>query len=235
MPKPNAREAAVAELERNLGHRFKDRAFLEHALTHVSVAQGRDGAKSYERYEFLGDRVLGLVVAEHLMKARAGADEGQLTRHYHMLVDRTACARMGRSIGISAALRMAGGESKSGLRDNDTVLGDAMEAVLAAVYLDAGLPAARKAILKVWAEELAKAPPSGAEGNAKLALQEWAQKSGRPVPAYEVVDRSGPDHAPKFTVRVSVVGVEPLTAAGPSRQAAEKAAATAMLKREGLT
>jgi len=234
MPKPNAREAAVDELQRNLGYRFRDRAFLDHALTHVSVSQGRDGARSYERYEFLGDRVLGLVIAEHLMKTRKGADEGQLTRHFHMLVDRTACARMGRAVGISAALRMAGGESKSGLRDNDTVLGDAMEAVLAAVYLDGGLEAAGEVVRRVWAEDLAKAPPSSAEGNPKLALQAWAQQSGRPVPAYKVIERSGPDHAPRFTVRVSVEGVEPLIESGSSRQAAEKAAATAMLRREGL-
>lgn len=234
MPRTNVREAAVAELQQNLGYRFKDRAFLDHALTHVSVSQGRDGARSYERYEFLGDRVLGLVVAEHLMKSRKGADEGQLTRHFHVLVDRTACARMGRAIGISAALRMAGGESKSGLRDNDTVLGDAMEAVLAAIYLDGGLDAARKAIMHVWADDLAKPPPSSAEGNPKLALQAWAQQSGRPVPTYDVVSRSGPDHAPNFTVRVAVEGVEPLTETGSSRQAAEKAAATAMLRREGL-
>jgi len=228
----NARVAAVADLERNLGHAFKDKKRLDLALTHASVG-GANRVKDNERYEFLGDRVLGLLVAERLMDLYPDLPEGKLTPRFHGLVDKPACAAAARAMGIGAALRLSPGETKTGGRDKDTVLADACEAVMAAVYLDGGLTAARAVFRKFWDAQIEHQATPGAR-DPKSALQAWAQGLAKPVPAYEVVKRSGPDHAPKFTVRVTVEGVEPLTANGPSRQAAEKAAAADLLKREGL-
>ena len=220
------RDEAVARVEEALGHRFEDRAVLERSLTHVSVGQGAERPiGDYERLEFLGDRVLGLLVAERLMRLNPGADENHLNRWYQELVNRDACARVARRIGLGEALRMSGGETKSGLRDNDTVLGDAMEAVLAAVYLDGGLDTARDALNRAWAEEFDRPPPSAATANPKLALQEWAVREGRGQPEYNVVSQRGPAHKPTFVVAVSVEGVDEMSATAGSRLGAEKAAA----------
>jgi ribonuclease-3 len=151
----------------------------------------------------------------------------------HALVDKTACARVGEALGVGPAMRLSPGETKTGGRRKAGVIADAVEAILAAVYLDGGLEAARTVFDKAWASEFA-APPSRTVTNPKSALQEWAQGLGRPLPTYRIADRTGSDHAPTFTVEVSVEGVEPLTAQGRSRQEAEKAAATALLKREGV-
>lgn len=229
----NAREAAVAGLIENLGHAFNDRKRLDLALTHASVGGGAR-VKDNERYEFLGDRVLGLLAAERLMQVYPDAPEGQLTARFHGLVDKPACARAARAMGLGPALRLSPGETKSGGRDKDSVLADACEAVMAAVYLDGGLEAARAVFRRFWDEQISH-PSAPAMRDPKSALQAWAQAQGKPLPDYEVLKRSGPDHAPKFTVQVSVQGLEPLKAQGPSRQAAEKAAAADMLKREGLT
>jgi ribonuclease-3 len=228
----NTRAAAATELERSLGHAFTDPRRLELALTHASVG-GAARVKDNERYEFLGDRVLGLLVAERLMELYPDLPEGKLTPRFHGLVDKPACARAARAMGIGPALRLSPGESKTGGRDKETVLADACEAVMAAVYLDGGLDAARGVFRRFWDEQIEhQAGPAARD--PKSALQAWAQGQGKPVPAYQVVTRSGPDHAPRFTVEVSVEGVKPLTAQGTSRQAAEKAAAADMLKREGL-
>lgn len=231
----NARHEAVAALVDRLGHVFKDPALLEHALTHSSAGQGAvRPLGDYERLEFLGDRVLGLLTAQHLMKEWPAANESELNRHLQMLVERSACARVAVKMGVGPAIRMDGGETQSGLRRNESVLADIMEAVLAAVYLDGGMPGAEVVFHRAWADELKKPPPSHAKANVKAALQEWSQKAGRPLPVYRVVAQTGSDHAPTFTVEVSIEGVEPLTAPGRSRQDAEKAAATAMLQREGV-
>lgn len=231
------RAEAVAALAQRLGHTFRDRALLERALTHASVAEGAPpgprGPMDNERLEFLGDRVLGLLVADRLCRENPLAQEGELSSALHNLVDKSACARVGERLGVGEALRLSPGESKSGGRRKAGLIADAVEAVLAAVWLDGGIDAARRVFERAWAEELA-APTPTAHGNPKSALQEWAQAGGRPLPAYAVVNRTGSDHAPTFTVEVSVQGVEPLTAQGRSRQEAEKAAATAMLKREGV-
>ena len=233
----NRRQVAVAELEGRIGHVFHDRELLERALTHASVGEGAPvgvhGPRDNERLEFLGDRVLGLLVAERLSRQYPTADEGELSSSLHALVDKGACARVGDALGVGAALRLSPGETKTGGRRKAGVIADAVEAILAAVYLDGGLEAARAVFDRAWADEL-KAPPSRAVTNPKSALQEWAQGQGRPLPTYRVSDRTGSDHAPTFTVEVSVQGVEPLTAQGRSRQEAEKSAATALLKREGV-
>jgi ribonuclease-3 len=233
----NGRAEAVVALEQRIGHDFRDKALLERALTHASVGEGAPpgahGPRDNERLEFLGDRVLGLLTAERLFRDFPAADEGQLSSTLHALVDKTACARVGEAWGVGAALRLSPGETKTGGRKKAGVIADAVEAILAAVYLDGGLEAARAAFERGWAPDLA-APPPRSVTNPKSALQEWAQGKGRPLPTYRIVGRTGSDHAPTFKVEVLVEGVEPLTAQGRSRQEAEKAAATALLKREGV-
>lgn len=235
---PNVRAEAVAELERRLGHGFTDRDLLEQALTHASVGEGSDKAagkpsRDNQRLEFLGDRVLGLLVAERLMRDFPEADEGEMSARLHALVDKATCARAAETMGVGPALRLSPGETRQGGRKRDGVLGDAMEAILAAVYFDAGLLAAKTVFERAWATELA-APPTRAVSNPKSALQEWALGTGRSLPVYRVTERTGSDHAPTFTVEVIVEGVEPLTARGRSRQEAEKAAAAALLNRESV-
>jgi len=234
----NSRTEAVAELVRRLGHDFRDPRLLDRALTHASVGEGGSpqtskAPRDNERLEFLGDRVLGLLVADRLHHDFPEADEGQLSSRLHSLVDKHACGRVGAALGIGEALRLSPGETKSGGRRKEGVIADAMEAILAAVYLDGGLEAARKVFDRAWAEELAR-PPERATANPKSALQEWSQGRGLPLPTYEITGRSGSDHAPTFTVQVAVAGLEPISAPGRSRQDAEKAAATAMLQREGV-
>ncbi len=234
----NVRSEAVAELVRRLGHDFADPALLDRALTHSSVGEGGTPpsgkiARHNQRMEFLGDRVLGLLVADRLHRDFLEADEGQLSSRLHSLVDRTACGRVGERLGIGPALRLSPGETKSGGRQKEGVIADATEAVLAAVFIDGGLDAARMVFDMAWAEELAK-PPERSLTNPKSALQEWAQSFGRPLPTYRIVGQTGSDHAPTFTVEVAVRDINPLTAQGRSRQDAEKSAAVAMLKREGV-
>jgi ribonuclease-3 len=229
----NQRTAAVEELERNLGYAFRDKKRLDLALTHASVG-GANRVKDNERYEFLGDRVLGLLVAERLMELYPDLPEGKLTPRFHGLVDKSACAEASRAMGIGPALRLSPGETKTGGREKDTVLADACEAVMAAVYLDGGLEAARAVFRRFWDDQIEHLAKPAAR-DPKSALQAWAQGKAKPVPAYEVVKRSGPDHAPSFIVQVVVDGLEPAKAGGPSRQAAEKAAAAELLNREGLT
>ena len=233
------RAQAVAVLARNLGHDFRDPSLLDQALTHASVGEGaeRDARGrpflDNQRMEFLGDRVLGLLVADRLMRDLPNADEGEMSSRLHALVDKPTCARVAEALGIGDAIRLSPGEAKQGGRRREGILGDAMEAVLAAVWLDGGIDAARTVFEQAWAAELA-APPRKALTNPKSALQEWALGQGRTLPTYRIVQRTGSDHAPTFTVEVSVAGIEPLTAKGRSRQDAEKAAATALLQREGV-
>lgn len=230
---------AVAALARNLGHDFRDPSLLDQALTHASVGEGaeRDARGrpflDNQRMEFLGDRVLGLLVADRLVRDLPAADEGEMSSRLHALVDKPTCARVAESMGVGGAMRLSPGEAKQGGRRREGVLGDAMEAILAAVWLDGGIDAARAVFERAWAAELA-APPRRALTNPKSALQEWALGQGRPLPTYRIIERTGSDHAPTFTVEASVAGIPPLTAQGRSRQDAEKAAATALLQREGV-
>lgn len=233
----NERAEATRALKQRLGHDFIDDRLLDQALTHPSVGEGAQASGrtpgDYQRLEYLGDRVLGLLTAERLYRDFPEADEGVLSAALHGLVDKTACARVGNRLGVGPALRLSPGETKTGGRRKDGIVADAVEAILAAVYLDGGLGAARGVYQHAWAEELAS-PPAPTLSNPKSALQEWAQAAGRPLPSYAVMRRTGSDHAPTFTVEVTVEGVEPARADGRSRQDAEKAAAVAMLKREGV-
>jgi ribonuclease-3 len=225
------RKEAVSELERRLGHSFTDRELLERALTHSSASQGGQAGRHYERLEFLGDRVLNLLAAEHLMALYPEEREGELSKRMHGLINRDSCAEVARDIGLAAALRLAGGESRAGGRSNPTILGDACEALLAALYLDAGLERAREIFADIWAAQFEKVRAGGAP-NPKSELQEWAAARKLPQPRYEVMGRTGPDHAPVFTVELSIAGRPPVRATGRSRQEAEKSAARELLSKE---
>ena len=229
----NAREKAIAVLEARIGHTFQDRDLLERALTHPSVTEGARPTRHYERLEFLGDRVLGLLTAERLLALYPNEREGVLSPRLAQLVNGQACARVARRIDLGPALRLSPGESKSGGRDKSTILGDAVEALMAAIYIDGDLDAARAFFMEAWSEEFAAIGEARAL-DPKTELQQWAQGRGLPLPIYEVIRRTGPDHAPEFVVQVTVNGLEPEQGRGRSRQAAEKAAAIEMLlKREG--
>jgi ribonuclease-3 len=227
------REAAIAALEHRLGYDFKDKALIDRALTHASIGDGARNTKTgrlrdNERLEFLGDRVLGLLTAEALLQRDGEAREGDLALRLNALVNGETCAAVARAMGLGEALRLSGGETRTGGREKPSILADACEAVMAALYLDGGLEAARSAFLAFWTPAFADLASTRAK-DPKTALQEWAQGQGKPLPAYRVLAREGPDHAPLFTIEVAVLGLEPATGAGPSRQTAEKAAAQALL------
>jgi len=220
-----------AELEARIGYTFKDRNLLERALTHASYGDGRKGFKSYERLEFLGDRVLGLLTAETLFKIFDKADEGGLAPRLNALVRKEACADIARAIDLGAALQMARSEDKAGGRNKTSILGDACESLIAALYLDGGMEAAGAFYGRFWGEKIEQMRRQPQE--PKSALQEWAAKTGKGVPSYALTERSGPDHRPVFTVEVTVGKLKPASGEGGSKQTAERAAAAALLEREG--
>lgn len=229
----NTRAAAVAELERRIGYVFRDRDLLERALTHSSVGDGAKSVRHNERLEFLGDRVLNLCAAERLMALDADSREGEMSRLLASLVNYHACARAAHRAGLPEAMRFSASATKVGARRSEAVLGDACEALIAALYIDGGLECARAFFLEFWQDEFERLSEPRAK-DPKTQLQEWAQGRGLPLPVYAVVAREGPDHAPNFTVEVAVEGFPPEQGQGRSRQDAEKAAAQVMLlKREG--
>lgn len=220
----------ISMFEAALSHRFSDRALLERALTHASHGDGRARTASNERLEFLGDRVLGLMAAEALFIAFEGMDEGGLAHRLNALVNKDACARAARRIGIGAALRLSPAEERLGGREKDSILADACEAVIGALYLDGGVDAARTFFDRLWAEEiesLVKRPK-----DPKSQLQEWAAQKGYGAPVYETVARKGPDHRPIFEIEVSVAGLGPARGEGGSKQDAQREAARTLLERE---
>lgn len=207
-----------------LGHCFARADLVEQALTHPSV----EGVPSYQRLEFLGDRILGLVVAELLYDDYPGATEGALAARYNVLVRRQTLAEVAREVGIGDYLRLSPSEERSGGRDKPAILADVCEAIIAALYRDGGLGVARAFVERHWrprGDNLADAPK-----DAKTALQEWLQGAGLAAPSYREVSRSGPDHALVFTMEVRVKGQPALTGRGSTKQVAEQAAAAAMLE-----
>lgn len=226
------RAEAIAELERRIGHGFADRDLLERALTHSSVGNGSAKARDNERLEFLGDRVLNLVMAETLIQEKPAAPEGELSRAMSQLVNYHACAVVAREAGLREALRFDASASKVGARDNDRVLGDACEALIAALYLDGGIEMARRFILEFWAEALAGLGAPEMK-DPKTLLNEWAMGLGKPAPRYRVVATEGQAHAPRFTVEVQVQGYAPQTAEAGSKKDAEKLAAERLLAAQG--
>ena len=226
----NKRAQAIAELQARLGHTFADQALLERALTHASAGSGARKPADNERLEFLGDRVLGLVIAQGLCAQDDLANAGDLSKRLHTLVSGEACAGVARDIGLGEALRLPLGEAKRGARDHSAILADACEALIAALFLELGLEGVRPILLGLWRDRL-EAPHDPAVANPKSELQEWAAASGRPAPVYRVLSRTGPDHQPRFTLEASIDGETPEIAYGGSVRAAEKAAAFGLLRR----
>jgi ribonuclease-3 len=177
--------------------------------------------------------VLGLCAAERLAELYPLSSEGELAPRLNALVSRKTCAEVARAVGLGDALRLSPAETKMGGRDKESILAGAMEALMAALFEEGGVPLARTAFLSLWADPIANVDNPAVGGDPKTALQEWAQGAGRPLPKYAVVDRKGPDHAPTFTVEAIVEGYQPVRADGRSRQEAEKAAALKLLEREG--
>jgi ribonuclease-3 len=222
--KPNP--AAFAE---KLGHAFTAPRLLEEALTHPSLSGARQKKKGapYERLEFLGDRVLGLAIAEWLYETFPNADEGEMAKRHAALVNRDALRAVALDIGLARFVRLARGEDAQAARKNLATLPDAMEAVIGALYLDGGFSAARAFIHKYWQRDIAV---SETPVDPKTTLQEWAQGQGLPLPAYRVIENSGPAHAPKFVIEASVKGFPPAVAEGNSKRDAQKAAAAKLLE-----
>lgn len=218
---------AAKAIETRLGHRFADRTLLAEALTHSS-ATGRDrGRRSNERLEFLGDRVLGLVIADLLIAHYPAEGEGDLSRRHAALVRREALAEVAGDLGAARWLVVGRSEEEAGGRGNPALLANVVEALIGALYLDAGLGAAERFIRQQWLPRLESmaVPPR----DAKTALQEWAQSRGLGLPAYEVAAVAGPAHAPRFDVSVSLAGFAPGRAVAGSKRAAEQAAAEQLL------
>jgi ribonuclease III len=218
-------------LEERIGYRFKDGALLDCALTHISALKGsRNRAGSYQRLEFLGDHVLGLVISDVLFRAFPKADEGELSRRLADLVRKETCAEIAVTIELGAAIKLGSSEANAGGRKRPAILADVCEALIGAVYLDGGYPAADGLVERLWQVRIqAKAQPVR---DSKTVLQEWAQARGLPTPVYREVARIGPDHSPVFCVAVQLPNFAPTEGSGRSKRAAEQAAATAMLARE---
>lgn len=210
-----------------VGHQFRQPELLIRALTHASIASPT--RPDNQRLEFLGDRVLGLVMAEALLAADPGASEGQLAPRFNALVRKETCADVARDCGLGEVLKLGRSEMVSGGRRKDALLGDAMEALIAAVYQDAGFDAARSLILRLWGGRIGAVKSDARD--PKTSLQEWAQARGQQPPVYVETARSGPDHAPQFTVEVRLESGEHEAAVAGSKRMAEMAAARALLAR----
>ena len=227
----NRRAQFVRALQQRLGHEFADPDLLEQALTHPGASHGSGKVANNQVLEFLGDRVLGLLVAEALVEAGPHWREGELSRRQVALVSGASCAAVARGLGVGPALRLDGSHSKQGGRDNERILGDAMEAVMAAVYLDGGLPAARALFYLAWKDALAAALGE-LNIDPKTMLNEWAMARGLTAPSYQMIQRAGPQHAPTFTAEVTVESHRSATGVGATVRAAEQAAAKAFLGRQ---
>jgi len=227
------RRRGDGSLEERIGYRFSDLALLNSALSHISALKGsRNRAGSYQRLEFLGDHVLGLVVSDMLFRAFPKADEGELSRRLADLVRKETCAEIARAIDLGAAIRLGASEANAGGRKRPAILADVCEALIGAVYLDGGYAAAEAMVGRLWEARMrTTAQPLR---DPKTVLQEWAQARGLPTPAYREVARSGPDHNPEFRVAVHLPQLAPAEGSGRSKRSAEQAAAAVMMAREGV-
>ena len=215
----------LARFQTRLGYRFKQPSGLIEAVTHAS--KGSSTRRDYQRLEFLGDRVLGLVMAEALLAHDKKASEGQLAPRYNALVRKETCADVARQLGLGDALKLGRSEMLSGGRRKQALLGDAMEAVIAAVYLDAGFVVAKEMVLRLWGPRIGTVDADARD--AKTTLQEWAQARAMPPPVYALAGRSGPDHAPQFTITVTLRDGRSAQASAGSKRQAEQAAAQSLL------
>jgi ribonuclease-3 len=216
------REVKLAVFQDRLGYHFKNPDFLDKALTHSSKS-----VDNYERLEFLGDRVLGLVVAEILYRCFPFEKEGSLARRHSALVCTETLARIARELDIPTVVIASSAELASGGNKQDNLLADCLEAIIGAMFLDKGYVPCQEVVTALWGDKIytLSQPPV----DSKTALQEWAQARGLPVPAYEIIERTGPDHAPQFRIQVTVQGYPAIDTFGSSRRVAEKLAAQKML------
>ncbi len=223
----------LREIERRLGYRFRDRELLALALTHRSYAneQGLEG--HYERLEFLGDAVLELVTADWLYRRNPEGSEGDLSKTKSFLVSEPVLAGLGEELGLGAAMRLGVGEERSGGREKPSLLADAVEAVLGAMYLDGGLDVARTAVVRLLGR-VEQEDAGSLPADAKSALQERLQGDGRPLPRYRLVASDGPDHARTFTIEVEIEGERLGVGSGGSKKTAEQQAAREALERLDL-
>ena len=220
---------AIRSFEQRLGYEFSNLSLLVEALTHSSIAS--DFRKDNQRLEFLGDRVLGLVMAEALLEIDQTAPEGTLAPRFNALVRKETCAEVARQIELGGVLKIGRSEMLSGGRRKDALLGDGMEAVIAAIYKDGGFEVAKTIIINLWGDRIKNV--KGDARDAKTMLQEWAQARGQNPPNYEVISRSGPDHAPDFLVKVTLASGETSEAMAGSKRQAEQMAAKALLQKIG--
>jgi ribonuclease-3 len=225
------RKKSLEPLQEKLGYRFKDVGLLETALTHVSAPK-QSSTGNYQRLEFLGDRILGLAVAETLFLTYPQSAEGELSRRLSELVRRESCAQVAAAWEVGPDIRLGAGEAHAGERRNLTILADVCEAVIGAVFLDGGYAEARGLVQRSFSEMLTT--PRHALRDPKSALQEWAQGQGWPAPTYSIAEQVGPDHAPQFRIAVSVRDKEAAFGSGASKRNAEQAAARSLLLREGV-
>ncbi len=218
----------LAALEQDLGYVFKNKALAVTALTHSSYGDGRSKNSNNERLEFLGDRVLGLLTAEKLFEFTNG-DEGSMARRLNALVRKETCARVARQVNLGAYLLISPSEARQGGRDKTSILGDACEAILAAIYLDGGFVAAQTFYDRFWYDEIAAVMAKSTK-DPKTDLQEKASAYGYGLPAYSVIERSGPDHRPLFVIEVDIEGLGKARGTGKSKKDAERYAALHLLE-----
>ncbi|MEJ2626294.1 MAG: ribonuclease III [Pseudolabrys sp.] len=218
-------------LEDRIGYQFADKTLIDRALTHISALSGGKRAESYQRLEFLGDHVLGLVVSDMLYREFQRADEGELSRRLADLVRKETCADVAREMDVGPALRLGSSESNAGGRLRETILADACEALIGAVFLDGGYAASEAFVVRFWQERMLK--PARPLRDSKTMLQEWAQARGLPTPAYRELARTGPHHDPEFRVAVTLPDRPAAEGLGSSKRAAEQAAAAQMLAQVG--
>ncbi len=227
-------KADLSAFEDRIGHRFVQPELAETALTHMSGVSGSGNPRlaSYQRLEFLGDRVLGLVISTMLYTQFPQAAEGELSRRLADLVRWESCAEVAAAWDVGSVLRLGAGELQSGGRGRPAILADVCEAIIGAVFLDGGFAAASALVVRAWQARMLA--PRRALQDPKTALQEWAQGHGKPTPLYQEKNRSGPDHAPCFVISVTVSGYAEAEGLGTSKRGAEQAAAEAFLSREGF-
>ena len=226
-------KAATAAIEARIGHKFADADLLATAFTHVSALKSsRKRGDSYQRLEFLGDHVLGLVVSDMLYRAFPNANEGELSKRLADLVRKESCADVAKSLGLIDDIKLGAVGAGAGARLRKSVLGDICEAVIGAIFLDGSYSAAAQFVERNWTERMRK--PRRPLRDPKTVLQEWAQARGLPTPSYREVERTGPHHSPEFRVEVVLPALDPAEGMGRSKRAAEQAAAAAMLTREGV-
>ena len=219
--------ADLTAFAQRLGHPYRDPELLVRALTHASISSST--RQSNERLEFLGDRVLALTMAQALFMGDRGAAEGQLAPRFNALVRQETCADVAREIGLGDVLKLGRSETMSGGRRKEALLGDAMEALIASIFLDAGFETAQQVVLRLWGARIANVDLDARD--AKTALQEWAQARGYKTPTYTELNRDGPDHQPNFTVEVRLQNNEVAEGRAGTKRQAEQSAAKALLAR----